>query len=158
MKAFKDRDGREWKLSLNVTSVKRVRDLLKIDLLRIDEAMLETLATDEVALVNVVYALVKPEADGRSPGVSDEDFGRAMAGDAIDEAWKALLEELADFFRNPRKRELVRKALAKLSELEEKIIAHGERMIDSGAMERRLEKELEKIEAEAAGRTPTAGG
>jgi len=40
---------------------------------------------------------------GRTPSenISDIDFGRAMAGDAIDSATTALLEELTDFSRKP---------------------------------------------------------
>ena len=63
----------------------------------------------------MLYVLCKPEADERN--VSDEDFGRAMAGDAIEQATTTLLEELVDFFPKGR-RELLAKALGKIRTLE----------------------------------------
>ena len=35
--------------------------------------------------------------------MTDEDFGRAMAGDAILGATDALLDEIVDFFPNPKR-------------------------------------------------------
>ena len=53
-----------------------------------------------VATLTRVRALAG-EAD--KLGVSDEDFGRAMAGDAILGATDALLDEIVDFFPNPKR-------------------------------------------------------
>src|SRR5690606_23834975 len=60
---------------------------------------------------DVLYAVVKPEADARN--VDDADFGRALAGDSVAAATTALLEGLVGFFPTPRAR-LLRQALAKL--------------------------------------------
>lgn len=155
MREFKDRQGRPWIVSVNVDAVKRVRTLLEIDLLDIGKGkVLEKLASDEVMMVDLVYVLIKPEADAM--GVTDEDFGRSMAGDAIDRAYDAFLAEYVDFFRNPRRRELMQKALAKLASLEERIIARAEGRLASGEMEERLETEMRKAEAELE-KPPTSG-
>jgi hypothetical protein len=112
MKTFQDRAGRTWNLAVNVDAVKRVRSLLSVDLLELGEGkLLEKIAADDVLLVDIIYVLVKPEADAQK--VTDVDFGRAMAGDSIDAAWKAFLEELSDFFRSPAKRRVLKKALEK---------------------------------------------
>ena len=98
MKTFNDNAGRTWTLSVNIAAVKRVRSLLDVDLLELaDGKLLERLVGDPVLLCDVIYCLLKPEADAAQVG--DEDFGRAMAGDAIDCATEALLEELVAFFR-----------------------------------------------------------
>ncbi len=103
MRTFTDNAGRTWTVAINVDAIKRVRGLLDVDLLEIlDGKLIEKLYRDPVLLCDVVYAVCKPEADARS--VSDEDFGRAMAGDAIEHATKALLEELVGFSPSPRDR------------------------------------------------------
>jgi hypothetical protein len=103
MRTFTDNAGRTWTVAINVDAIKRVRDLLKVDLLEIlDGKLIEKLYRDPVLLCDVVYAVCKPEADAK--GVSDEDFGRAMAGDAIEHATKAILEDLVGFSPSPRDR------------------------------------------------------
>ncbi|MCK6458227.1 MAG: hypothetical protein L6Q92_17070 [Phycisphaerae bacterium] len=103
MKTFTDNAGCTWTIAINVDAIKRVRGLLDVDLLEIVEGkLIEKLIRDPVLLCDVVYAICKPEADARN--VSDEDFGRAMAGDAIEHATKSLLEELVGFSPSPRDR------------------------------------------------------
>lgn len=103
MKTFTDNAGRTWTIIVNVDAVKRVRSLLQVDLLEIIEGkLIERLIRDPVLLCDVIYAVCRPEAEAK--GVTDEDFGRAMAGDAIEHATKALLDELVDFSPSPRDR------------------------------------------------------
>ena len=105
MKSFTDNKGRTWTLEVTVATVKRVRGLCKVDLNSIVELdknnkpsaeLLERLSSDPVLLVDVLYAVCKPQAD--KLGITDEDFGEAMAGDAIEQATTSLLEEIIDFF------------------------------------------------------------
>ena len=117
MRTFKDDAGRTWSLTLNVWTVKKVRDLLGVDLLdlggdaatRDKPGLLFRLIADPVLLVDVLYVVCKDQADGAS--VTDEQFGRAMGGDAIDAATRAFLEELADFTPSPRDRARARKVI-----------------------------------------------
>jgi hypothetical protein len=110
MKTFTDNAGRTWTLAINVDVLKRVRGLVDVNLLDIiDGKLIERLYRDPVLLCDVVYAVCKPEADAKS--VSDEDFGRAMAGDAIEQATKALLEELVGFSPSPRDRANLQRVL-----------------------------------------------
>ena len=117
MRTFNDNAGRTWSLTLNVWTVKKVRDLLGVDLLdlggeaatRDKPGLLFRLIADPVLLVDVLYVVCKDQADGAS--VTDEQFGRAMGGDAIDAATKAFLEELADFTPSPRDRARARKVI-----------------------------------------------
>jgi len=116
MRSFKDNADRTWTITLNVFAVKKVRDLLNVDLLDLggDQAepgngLLYRLIADPVLLVDVLYVICKDQADGAN--VSDEQFGRAMAGDVIDAATRAFLEELADFTPSPRDRARARKVI-----------------------------------------------
>ena len=97
MKAFTDTQGRAWPIVVNVSAVKRVRDLLDVDLMDVAGGeLLSRLADDPCLLVDVLYVLCRPEADTK--GVSDEDFGKGMVGGVLDEAASALMKELLDFF------------------------------------------------------------
>ena len=91
MRAFTDNAGRSWSLAVNVDAIKRVKSLLGVNLMdAVEGTLLEKLVSDPVLLCDVIYAVCKPQADAQ--GVRDEDFGRAMAGDAIDLATTAMLE------------------------------------------------------------------
>ncbi len=140
MKTFQDNNGRTWTITVNVDAIKRVRSLLEVNLLDVvDGKLLERIVSDPVLLCDVIYCLVKPEADAKQ--VRDEDLGRAMAGDAIDHATTALLEELVDFFPGPKRRVLA-KALAKLQALEARALQVAETRLDDPELEARIEAEL----------------
>jgi hypothetical protein len=146
MKCFKDNQNRNWTIVVNVAAVKRVRSLLEINLLdvvKLDEKnrpnvdLLEQLASDPVLLCDVIYCICKPEADAQN--ISDEDFGMAMGGDAIEHATTALLEELVDFF--PEAKRLV---LRKLMNAGGKVKHQMEKALKLELDNPQLDKELEK--------------
>ena len=62
------------------------------------------------------------------------------AGEAVGDARGA--EELTGFFRNPARRALLKKALAKLDQLEAKVLERAERKLESGELERAVEEAL----------------
>ena len=69
-----------------------------------------------------------------------------MAGDAIDAATTALLEELVDFFPSG-KRQILNKALAKLRTFETKALAAADKRLDDPELDRKLNAAIEKIES-----------
>jgi len=143
MKTFKDNGGQSWTISINVDAIKRVRSLLDVNLLdAVDGKLLEQLVTDPVLLCDVIYCIVKPECDSKN--VSDEDFGKTMAGDAIEHAATALLEELVDFFPLGKRR-VLQKALGKLKTLEARALEMAEKHLDSPELESEMEKALNGI-------------
>lgn len=110
MQIFKDRDGREWQVVLNVFQMKRVRAALGIDLVNVIELekdgqvrvdMIDRIANDPCLLVDILWVLVQEQA--KPLNVTDEQFGTALAGDAIEAATKAFLDELVDFFPGARR-------------------------------------------------------
>lgn len=142
MRTFNDNAGRTWTLAINVDSIRRVRAQVDVDLLQaVEGKLIERLAGDPILLCDVIYVLCKPEADQR--GISDEDFGRAIAGDAIDHATTSLLEELVDFFPQSR-RGLLSKALAKFRHLETRAIELVDKQLDDPQLEQRVMSQLEK--------------
>jgi len=144
MKTFTDNAGRAWTLSLTIDAAKRVKGLLNVNLLELeagDPPLLTRLGTDVILLCDVIFALVKPQAD--AAGVSDEQFGAALGGEAILAAQTAFYEELVDFFRK-----LGRTDLAKAVDAQR-------RMIDLAV--RRIETRIEHLDLEAAIETALGG-
>ena len=130
MHSFRDNAGRTWTVAINVAAVKRVRGLVGVDLYKlIDDGFkpLAALVSDPVQLADVLYCLCKDEADAKQ--VSDEDFGRALAGDAILLAADAFVEELIDFFPGARARASLTKVLAAGRKVRDKILDHAETVI-----------------------------
>ena len=100
MKVFTDATNRQWEIALTIGSAKRVKSLLGIDLLQPesgDPPLLTRLGTDEMLLCDIIYCLVKPQAD--AAGIRDEEFGELLGGEVILAAQTALYEELIDFFQ-----------------------------------------------------------
>jgi hypothetical protein len=142
MKQFKDNAGRLWQIAINVTSIKRVRDLARFDLLDVVKPGSDAMARlmdDPILLVDVLWCLCAEQA--KQANVSDGLFGEAMAGDAIDAGNSALLEELADFFRLPSQRTAIRKVLAKGRLVSDAVLARATaeiEAIDVDAVARKL--------------------
>lgn len=137
MKTFTDTAGRTWTLSLTIDAAKRVKGLLDVNLLELeagDPPLLTKIGTDVILLCDVIFALVKPQADAN--GVTDEQFAAALGGETILAAQTALYEELVGFFRG-----LGRSDLAKAVDAQR-------RMIDLAV--RKIETRIDKLDLEAA--------
>ena len=93
-------------------------------------------------LVDVLYAAVKPEADAK--GVTDEEFGRAMSGDAIEMATTALLDEVIDFFPET-KRKVFRKILDATRRFETKGKAALLALLDDPALDGKIDDALAQL-------------
>ena len=139
MQTFRDNAGRTWAVSVDVAAIKRVRALAGFDLLSVmDGKAVDRLIADPVILCDVLCAVCRPDAERL--GVTDEDFGRAMAGDAIDHATQALLEELVSFCPNPRDRKRLRKFVTTMWTTMEKA---------RDVLERKLDERLEDASRQA---------
>ena len=142
MKQFTDNAGRTWTIAINVDAIKRVKGLLDVNLLEIVEGtLIERLIRDPVLLCDVVYVICKPEADEKN--VSDEDFGRAMAGDAIEHATKAVLEELVGFSPSPRDRANLTRVLETTYRVMDKARDMVEAKLNSNELEKSIEQALQ---------------
>lgn len=151
MRTFTDNNGRIWTVVVNVAAIKRVRAICGIDINSIVEIgedgkpntdLLQRLEGDPVLLVDTLYAVCKPECDTKN--VTDEDFGAAMAGDAIASATDALLEEIIDFFPEA-KRLALRRILNATRRFAEMATKRLKETMDSEDFEIRLASELARL-------------
>jgi hypothetical protein len=162
MRQFKDTAGRSWTIAINVAAIKRLRDLLKVDLPGLfDDAVkpLAALLSDPCKLVDVVWLLTLPR-DGQAD-VTDEEFGMAMGGDALASASDAFLEELIDFFPQAKATNL-RKLMTETKKVQSRIEARAASDLDSfdaDAMAERLISSFGTVPASSAslpGSSPSA--
>lgn len=111
MPKFSDTKGREWVVSITVGAIRRVIELENVNLARIDRprdgsvldtSLITELTFDIELLVNVVYALVKPQADAMNPPVTPMDFAEALDGGVVNKASEALWSALENFFQHSR--------------------------------------------------------
>ena len=139
MRQFTDTKGRVWDVELNVRQMKRVRDVLGIDLVNVIQAgkdgavatdTLDRVANDPILLVDILWVLCEGQA--KAAGVTDDDFGSSLAGDSIADATRAFLDELVDFFPGARRLflkkavDLARKFETENAEMLEKALASPE--------------------------------
>jgi len=106
---FRDGAGRLWHVHIDVATLRRVKEHTGLNLTDLvcaqphqaENDCLVRLLADPVLLVDVLYLVCLPEVEQRE--LSDQDFGRALAGDSLAEAIDALLDGLIAFF--PRRRD-----------------------------------------------------
>lgn len=122
MTQFTDRHGNAWHIDITIASLRRVRSMMGLDLANItlprdgghDQPLMTELAMAPDLLVDVVYVLVKPQADARE--MSDEQFGESLDGEALASLQDAFWEALRLFFHSTRRTDS-ESAIKKWSEL-----------------------------------------
>jgi hypothetical protein len=126
-------------VSITVDTIRRVRTLLGKDLLSIiDGDLYPQVVSDPVILVDLLFAICKPQAD--QLGVSDEVFGAGFSGEVLDRATEAFVEALVDFFP-PKRASLLRAMVEKMTSLEDLALAQGRGKIDQVTLGDVLEKQ-----------------
>ena len=135
MPKFKDKNGIDWTVEINIGTIKAVRSDCEVDLLgATDGKLIEKLLGDMVLFVDVLYVICREQCENQN--VSDEDFGRGLLGDALENATIAFLEALTNFFPKDR-RVLIRKALDKREELNKMTLeVLGKKLDDPKLMEK----------------------
>lgn len=106
---WKDAEGNEWNLSLTFKAVRKIQQVVGVDLL--DESMavnVIALQSQRLKLAEVLWLLTKEQADLR--GVTQDDFYDALDADALEAGFSAIYEAFVLFCPSPR-REAVRAAL-----------------------------------------------
>lgn len=143
MATWQDKNGKSWDCEITVKTLKQVKSRLNVDLLDFQNAA-KRLMQDVYLLCDVLYIVHSAECE--KLGISDEDFGNLLAGDAIDDATKALIDSLCYFFP-VQQREMLAKITKKRQEVETEIYKKVGQEIDNIP----TEKVLELIQKEFGG-------
>ena len=140
---WKDSEGNVWSMAINVHAIQRARNLVGVNLVDVfDGKLFVQLSDDPVLLVNTIYAVCKPLADER--GMTDEQFGAVLVGDAIDEAAAALVQGILDFFPSGR-REVLKRLWEKTTKARSAATTLATSKLDSA----RIDEALEAVMKEA---------
>ena len=162
MKAFTDAKGRSWEIELNIRQMKRVRDILGVDLVNVIQTRsdgsiatdtIDRVANDPILLCDILWVLCEQQA--KLAGVTDDDFGSSLAGDSISDATRAFLDELVDFFPGAR-RLFLKKAVDLARKYETENLEVLEKALASPEFEERLKTSLKPpaVSRESAESTP----
>lgn len=138
MRKFKDCQGDEWELSVNMASAMALKTEVGIDILDIAEGKDIVLMTSDVATLGAtLWLLVAEQAQSRK--LDEKQFFKRLDGDALDAATKTLVAECFDFFP-PEKRSLLSNAYKKIVGMQNIQLAKAEAII-----EKMTEEELERL-------------
>jgi hypothetical protein len=143
MAKFKTLDGREWLVEVNYLTVKRVRDLCGVNVLDICNLDKETLSgwvADDLKVLEVICAVVRPQL--ATLDMADDEFFSACDGGVLKEAVERLVDQVSDFFQEPRKG-LVKKVIQKLRETERKMETAAATAIDKALASCEFEQALQ---------------
>ncbi|MHC2067631.1 hypothetical protein ACYFX5_09180 [Bremerella sp. T1] len=120
---FVDSKGRKWSATVDVPTVKAIRNALNIDLLELlngKDQSLRQLIEDPIMLVDALYLVCRDQCN--DAGIDDNEFGRGLYGEGIDNAVDAFLVGLAYFFPKGR-REIVLGVIRKMNESLDRVMA-----------------------------------
>lgn len=157
MPKFKDTEGREWNVAITTATLKRVRELTGV---KLGEAVadgfkvLNELFHDFEKLGDVLFAIVKPEAD--KDGVTSEQFGSALGGDVLNAASEAMVKALVDFFPDAKTRECLRRAISKNKEVQAMLGEQAAKLIEAISPEEEVAKIKEKMSNASATNSPAS--
>jgi hypothetical protein len=128
--------------------MKRVRAVLGIDLVNVITLdakgevkvdLIDRIANDPCLLVDILCVLTEKQA--ASLGVSDIQFGECLAGDAIEDATKAFLHELVDFFPGA-KRLVLQKAVTLARKYTLEMTSALEKALSDPELEKRVAQSM----------------
>lgn len=104
---FTDTLNRRWTTTVNLATLRRVKDLTGVDLLsEIQLANLPAFVSDVLRVASVVYAVIKPQTD--QAHLSEEQFYEALDDGKLSEAFSALMAGVAFFFPPAQRQILLR--------------------------------------------------
>ena len=129
MKIWKDAEGHAYETKITVAEIKDVKTELGINLMDIATGdLLQRISEEVILLCDILYIINRSQA--KEYGIDDVQFGRNLYGDALEEATRAFVEEMINFFPNQRTRQLLTKAMTKGQERMDKALDLAEKTLE----------------------------
>ena len=129
MKIWKDAEGHAYETKITVAEIRDVKTELGINLMDIATGdLLQRISEDVILLCDILYVINRSQA--KEYGIDDAQFGRNLYGDALEEATRAFMEEMINFFPNQRTRQLLTKAMTKGQERMDKALDLAEKTLE----------------------------
>lgn len=106
MKTFKDNKDREWDIEVNMFTVKKVKDLLGVNIVDLDDnKTMSRIKDDMIFVIDVIYVLCKKQVKERK--MNEESFAEGLFGDPLAKAVAAFIEAWTDFFPSTTRKRLI---------------------------------------------------
>ena len=129
MKIWKDAEGHAYETKITVAEIRDVKTELGINLMDIATGdLLQRISEDVILLCDILYVVNRSQA--KEYGIDDVQFGRNLYGDALENATRAFMEEMINFFPNQRTRQLLTKAMTKGQERMDKALDLAEKSLE----------------------------
>ena len=129
MKIWKDAEGHAYETKITVAEIRDVKTELGINLMDIATGdLLQKISEDVILLCDILYVINRSQA--KEYGIDDAQFGRNLYGDALEEATRAFMGEMINFFPNQRTRQLLTKAMTKGQERMDEALDMAEQELD----------------------------
>ena len=129
MKIWKDAEGHTYETKITVAEIRDVKTELGINLMDIATGdLLQKISEDVILLCDILYVINRVQA--KEHGLDDVQFGRNLYGDALEDATRAFMEEMINFFPNQRTRALLTKAMTKGQERMDKALDLAEKSLE----------------------------
>ena len=150
MQCFKDKNGKQWTIDLNIGTARRVKAECNIDLVNVvtfteegaNTSIFQQLADDPYTLVTVLYSLCKQQIAEEK--LTDEAFASLFDAEAIENAVEALVKEVINFSQ-PAKKKMLTLIFNKTRELKEKAEKRLDDMIQSKEFNEALDAQLNNL-------------
>lgn len=94
MKTFRDNEGREWRIALDLYAIQRIYNETQIDLL-MPEAYLAQVTIHPLLFAEILPVLLEEQLE---PDTTKEQILKRFSGKPYFDAEAAFLKELVDFF------------------------------------------------------------
>lgn len=154
MKAFTDRAGRSWTVTLTLGTAMTVKEQLGVDLLQPeagDPPLLTRLGTDEMLLGEVLCAMLQQQFE--TQGVTAEEVRNGFDGQTLLAAQKAFYEELIDFFQSRGRTDRAKAVAKQVKMIDAAVTAVGTR-IDALDIDQTIAGAMSSESPEALASTP----
>lgn len=130
MTSFKDADGKEYTIRLNVRLWQFVKEKTGVDLAGDFQKSMLVLHNDLAAFCNVLYHIVK----GSNQFDGDEAaFFDVLNGEALEAAREAVVHAVIDFFPNRNQRDTATEVVKKANVLQDSLARRAKVVIDEKA-------------------------
>jgi hypothetical protein len=148
MPSFHDNEKRPWTLRVDVNIIRRVRSATGIDLARVltTASGREAMHDDVCLFVDVLWEMVAEQASAK--GITPEQFGQSLTGDALGAAALAFEEAIVEFLPESQGRAIARTVIDGGRTLQAKSKQLIREAMDKGLVEQGIESELDRLRSE----------
>ena len=166
-KSFKDDLGREWTVDITTATLLRVKALVGFsfdDLIgkpdkknpELAAMPLEDFLDDGEKFANVLYAILKPDAERK--GITQEQFHEGFRGEGTQNAVGAFIQALMDFSHNPAKRMVIRGVMMSRRSMKRAEMKAKEMVakMEAEMTNEKIDAEIEKVFREQSSKVASA--